>query len=199
MKHSGFDIRHKTPLLVAVAAAWFAAALGFALLINLPRTEQAASMKESLDAFEAMAASRGKKVGLLRGEFDRVLDGERSLETFYRDVLSTKQERMTPVQRELRSIASKFGIKPESISYAKEIFEEDRIVRFSASLPLNGSYESLRAFIDAIENSANFITIQSIQLADSKEGGVILSLNINVATYFFDPDVEPKKRAGGST
>jgi len=193
-----FDIRRRTPLLGAIAAAWFAVALGFALLVNLPRNERATAMKDALDSFARLETTRERKVEKLRRQYQRVLDGERSLETFYRDVLSTKQERMPAFQRELRTIAEKFNINPETITYSKEIFEKDRIVKFAAGLPLSGSYENLRAFIDAVENSENFITIQYIQLTDSKEGGVILSLNIRVATYFFDMDIQPKHSAGRS-
>lgn len=191
-----FDIRRNTPLLSAIAAAWLAVALGFALLVNLPRSERAAAMKNALDSFARLATTRERKVDRLRAQYQRVIDGERTLETFYRDVLSTKRERMPAFQRELRSIAQKFNINPETITYTREIFENDQIVKFAASLPLTGSYENLRAFIDAVERSEHFITIQYIQLTDSKEGGVILSLTINVATYFFDMDIVPKKATG---
>jgi Tfp pilus assembly protein PilO len=190
-----FDIRARTPVLLLIAVAWFVLALGFALLINLPRSEQAVSMKNALGEFDHLVAQRQKQVAELDAEFQRVVDGVRSLETFYGDVLSTKLERMTAVQREIRAIAGRFNINPEAISYKREIYETDQIVQFSASLPLKGSYEHLRAFIDAIENSANFITIQSITLESSKEGGIMLALNISVSTYFFDPDILAEESA----
>jgi len=142
-------------------------------------------------------SGRQERVGVLKAEYGRVMDGSRTLKTFYADVLSTKRHRMTAVQKEIRDIAARFNIRPDSIAYNREIFDKDQIVKFSAVLPLTGSYENLRAFLSALERSENFLIVESVSLADSKEGGVILGLSVSVATYFFDPDV--KARIGGES
>jgi len=188
----GFDIREKAGIIILVLGVWLAADLGVFFLVNLPRGEQVTSLKEASTLFERQLVERKRRVERLRAEYQRVMDGRRTLKTFYDEVLSTKRERMTPVQSEVRQIASKFNINPEMVSYSRHIYEEDQIVKFSAVLPLNGSYENLRAFINAVENSENFLTIEAVNLSDSKEGGVMLSLNITLSTYFFDPDVKPK-------
>jgi Tfp pilus assembly protein PilO len=193
-----FDVRARTPLLAAVLLVWLAVNLAATFLVNIPRAERVSTLTSASDLFRTKLAERRAKVGGLRKHFNRVVDGERSLKTFYDDVLSTKRQRMTAVQKEIRSIATRFNIKPESISYARTFFKNDNIVKFAATLPLAGSYENLRAFISALEASENFLVIESVALADSKEGGVILSLQIEVATYFFDNDVRPGEMPGGS-
>ena len=70
------------------------------------------------------------------------------------------------------------------------------MTRFGATMPLTGSYESLRQFMDTIERSENFIVIESIQIANSKEGGIILSLLIQLSTYFIDPDLSDQEVTG---
>lgn len=189
-----FDLRERAGVIVLVLAVWLAGVLAFFTLVNIPRSEQVAALSEANSLFESQLAERKRRVEGLRAEYERVMDGRRTLRTFYDDVLSTKRERMTAVQSEVRRIASRFNINPETISYSRHIYEGDQIVKFSAVLPLTGSYENLRAFINAVENSDNFLTVESINLSDSKEGGVILSLNITLSTYFFDPDVKPTKR-----
>lgn len=196
MRLRGFDIRDRLGLIGGVLGVWLAANLVMAFLVNLPRTESVASLKEATDNFRQARIRREHSVQSLRQQYTRVMDGRRTLDTFYRDVLSTKQDRMTAFQGELRDIAVKFHIDPSTITYAKEESKKDQIVKFSATMPLNGSYENLRQFMSAIENSDNFMTISNILLADSKEGGVILGLSITVCTYFFDPELTPKQEPG---
>lgn len=193
-----FDVRAKTPLIAAILLVWLAVNLAATFFVNIPRAERVSTLTTASDLFRTQLAERRAKVGGLRKDFNRVVDGERSLKTFYDDVLSTKRQRMTAVQREIRSIATRFNIRPENISYTRTFFKNDNIVKFAATLPLAGSYENLRAFISALEASENFLVIESVALADSKEGGVILSLQIEVATYFFDNDVRPEDLKGGS-
>lgn len=176
-------------LIGTILGVWLAGNLIATFLVLLPRSERAESVREAVDRFRQARIERDRTVEEVRREYQRIMDGRRSLGTFYRVVLSTKQERMTTVQREVREIAAKFNINPETISYSKEIFEDDQIVKFSTVMPLHGSYENLRQFISAVENSENFLTITSILLTGSKEGGIMLSLNVTLATYFFDPDV----------
>jgi Tfp pilus assembly protein PilO len=187
-----FDIREKSGPIAVLLIAWLAGNLVMAFLVNLPRGERAESLREAVERFQQRRVQRERAVGELRNEYRRIMDGQRSLRTFYNDVLSTKQARMTAVQREIRKLARTFHTNPETIGYPKEIFEKDQIVRFSAVMPLTGSYENLRQFISAVENSENFLTITGITLADSKEGGVILSLRITLSTYFFDPAIRPR-------
>lgn len=193
-----FDIRERMGAVVAVFVIWLGANLGFAFLVNLPRTEQARTIRLEQESFQDRLAKRRAKVAGLKSDYDRVLGGNQSLQSFFDNVLSTKRQRMIPIQKEIRDIAKRFNINPESISYARQVFEKDGIVKFSAILPLTGPYESLRAFINALERSENFIIIDSVSLADSKEGGVILSLEIAVSTYFFDPDVAPRAAAASA-
>lgn len=185
-----FNIREKTATLVAILAVWLVANVAVAAMVNIPRTEVAQSLRKSIEDSEVKFRQRKEKVDEVRAEYERVRSGQQTLQTFYDQVLSTKRQRMTSVQKEVRDIASKFHITAESINYATDFFKGEKVVKFSAILPLNGSYENLRSFVSSIENSENFLLIDSITLADSREGGVILTLQITLSTYFVDPDVE---------
>ncbi len=193
----GFDIRGRRGFLGGVLALGLAANLVVIFLVNLPRAHRAESLRAAAERFGHVRTERERTANGLRGEYQRIMDGRRTLETFYSDVLSTKRERMTAVQREIREIARKYNIAPETITYNHEPFERDRITRFTVVMPLDGSYENLRQFISSVENSENFLTITGILLADSKEGGVILSLNVTLATWFFDPDIVQRKKVVG--
>jgi Tfp pilus assembly protein PilO len=185
-----FDVREKAGPIAAVILVWLAINLGFAFLVNLPRAREVSALDEQVGHVAGLTKNREDDVARLRQHHDRVMEGNTSLDKFYEDVLSTKNERLIGFQRELREIAKKFNINMETITYPRETYPKDKVTKFSAVMPLTGSYENLREFIDTIEKSENFIVIESIQLASSKEGGVILSLAISVATYFVDPDMQ---------
>ena len=185
-----FDVREKMGVIVVIIVAWLGLNLAVAFFINIPRAQKVAALDEAVVRAAAALSTRTNDVTRLREHHARVLAGRLSLEVFYSEILSTKQERLISFQREIRDVAMKFKINLETIGYRREPFPEDRVAKFSATMPLTGSYENLREFVDTIERSENFIVIDSIQLTSSKEGGVILSLLIQLSTYFLDEDIK---------
>ena len=62
---------------------------------------------------------------------------------------------------------------------------------------MRGGYQALRSFIRDIEHSKNFLIIDGVDLANSREGGALLALDIAVSTMFRDSDrlaLESRKR-----
>ena len=185
-----FDIREKTGLIVIVILVWLGLSLAFAFLVNVPRTRKAADLEAALAHATGLLASKEDDVAKLAELHDRVLKGRESLDTFYADVLSTKKERLLSFVKEIREIAVKFNINVENIGYPRQTFPKDKVTKFSAVVPLSGSYENLRQFVDTVERSQNFIIIESVELTSGREGGIILSLRVMLSTYFLDEEIE---------
>ena len=193
-----FDVREKTPLILGVILAWLGLNLAFTFLVNLPRSGEASRLTEESARMAELITTRQKDIERLRVERTRVVDGSGKLQDFYTDVLATKGERMIAFQKEIRDIAGKFHIDLKSINYAAEAAPtKDKIARFGAAMPLTGSYEGLREFIETIEKSEQFIIINSVELSNSKEGGVILGLSIALSTYFLDPELPDNATPSG--
>jgi Tfp pilus assembly protein PilO len=186
-----FDVREKAPVIAAVILVWLGLNLAFAFAINIPRATEAATLSADAQHLSREIQKKATDIDRLRPEHGRVLSGRSNLEMFYNDVLSTKQERLIDFQREIRQIAEKYNINLDTISYPREVLA-NKVTKLGAAMPLTGSYENLRSFLETIERSENFIIIESIQLSNSKEGGVILSLTITLSTYFVDPDAPEK-------
>lgn len=186
-----FDVREKAPLIAAVILTWLGLNLAFAFAVNIPRATEVATLSDGVQNMSREIQKKTADIDRLRPQHGRVLTGRSNLEVFYNDVLSTKQERLISFQREIREIAQKYNVNLEAISYPRETLA-NKVTKLSAAMPLAGSYENLRSFLETIERSENFIVIESIQLSNSKEGGVILSLTIVLSTYFVDPDAPEK-------
>lgn len=182
-----FDIREKAGVIVAVILVWLGLNLAFAFFVNVPRANEVITLNEEAQRLNREIGVKGKDIDRLRPQHERVLEGNSNLEIFYDEILSTKNERLISFQREIRDIAEKFNINMDAIAYPREVMS-NRVVKLGAAMPLSGSYENLRSFIKRVEESENFIVIESIQLANAKEGGVILSLTIVLSTYFVDPE-----------
>ena len=105
------------------------------------------------------------------------------------DLLSSKEERMTSIVREVRRLAADNGMDPDRISYNWTPLGQSDLVQFRISFPLTGSYETLRTFIRQVEGSPNFLIIEDVSLTgDRVQSG--LRLQVNVMTYFQAPDLE---------
>ncbi len=191
-----FDVREKTGLIAAIIVVWLGLNLAMAFFINVPRAKRVMALDEAVVRAAAALSTRTNDVTNLREHHARVLTGRQSLELFYSEILSRKSERLISFQREIREIAGRFNINLETIGYRNEPFPEDKVAKFTATMPLTGSYENLREFVDTIERSENFIVIEAIQLTSSKEGGVILSLLIQLSTYFVDEEIGQDDRSG---
>ena len=111
-------------------------------------------------------------------------------------MLADKAERMVAIQRELRRIAIRHRIDPKKISYNSPVRWRTRPTwcEFGASFPLLGGYQALRSFIRDIEHSENFLIIEAVDLTKSRDGGALLSLEIQVSTMFRDPDREAEEK-----
>jgi Tfp pilus assembly protein PilO len=198
-----FDIREERKRVGAVLATVAALNLALYLTLNLPRIHRETVEGQRVDAVTQSLSEISRRVGLMR-ELDHRFDTEKGkVDTFFGDLLGTKETRMIRIQREVRSIAASLGMDPESIGYQPEFLDKVGLVRFSISVPLVGDYRNLRQFINKIENSENFLIIDSVTLGGSRDGGAMLDLSIQLSTFFSAPDMKgpekPERKPGGRT
>ena len=109
------------------------------------------------------------------------------------DLLSSKEERMTAIQREVRKLAADRGLDPARITYNATEIKDTGLVRFTIAFPLNGTYATLQDFVKAVEDSPNFLIVDNIVIDETD--GSSLSLQVQLATYFQGPDAERLARA----
>lgn len=155
-------------------------------LILLAAQQRTAGVRAETDALERTAS----KLACAESEVVHVFD----------DILSSKEERMTAIQREVRRLAQERNLDADRISYAASTVKDTGLVRFTISFPLKGDYATLQDFVRAVEASPNFLIVDNISLDEIQGEG--LSLKVVLATYFQAPDAEDVERAfavGGRT
>jgi len=183
------DLRENRSLIVLGLLLWLTLNLAWLFLVNMPRSQGLASADERVQQLRRDTSQRSREVADLQQAVERIRSREHTLELFFGQVLAQKSERMVAIERELHAIAGRHRIDPKKISYTHEPVDgTEDMVRFAASFPLRGGYQALRSLIRDIEHSENFLIIESVDLAKSREGGALLSLDIQVSTMFRDPD-----------
>ena len=182
-----FDLRENLWRIVAVLGVLLLLNLGFYRLFNLPRLRSLQNLEERRNS--AARDLRGTQTRCDRMRELLALHDEESkrLDDFYTNVLGSQMDRMTSIQKEVRSIATEFHIDPESIDYSSQETEGGGMTLFQITIPLVGGYPNLRQFINRIESSRHLLIVDSVELTGAREGGAMLSLTIKISTVFHSP------------
>jgi len=190
-----FDIRRGgRPILVLFVAL---AALNVMFYVGLvePAVREYQSLTEAREPLGKLS-ERQEQVEKHEGFHRAVEQAANDLQGLRQDVLSTRNKRLVEVEEELDRLCSQFGIDLNSVSYGNEMMPDEGLDRLVMNVPLEGNYTSLRKFLQAVESSGEFLVVERVSLARGKEGGRMLSLSINLATYFVAPEeIVARKRA----
>lgn len=191
-----------TDLWVRSARTW-APALAF-LLVNLGLllgyrvlvqarvtavTEEAQRQEERLEELVALRESREGALATARGTEQAI--AELRAETFGREA-----ERLTLVMARVKELLRQAGLSgPKSINYSEEPFPEYGFVVKTIDFGVQGSYEQLRRFINFLELSETFLTLEEIGVNESDAG--TLSVRLRLSTLFDAPETRGTGRAAG--
>lgn len=184
-----FDIRQAGPLILIFLAVLLVANLGFYLLATRPAVQQFNSRARGSEPQLKELQRRTEQVEAREAFLQALQQAEQDLAHLRDEVLSTRKARMVEVQRELESLCNQFRIDLNSVNFDDEILRNEGLDKMIMVVPLEGSYASLRNFLQAVESSDKFLLVERVALAEGKEGGVRLELNVTLATYFDAPDL----------
>jgi Tfp pilus assembly protein PilO len=144
---------------------------------------------------EAILADRRTEVGAtalgvaaLEKTVSKIACTRADLRDVFERQLSSKDDRLTAILREVRKLAKDNRMDPQSLQFNAQDLRERGLVRFAISFPLEGTYATLREFIGQVEGSPNFLLIQDVLLDEQQSQGQNLRMQVRVETYFQDPD-----------
>ncbi len=172
-------------LWVAAALLLLAVDLAVFFAMTLPKINAEAISRERL---ERLQRQQEELLGRLDGRLAarRALrEGREGLERFHGEILGTRGSRLIVILEQSESIARRYGMQPQRVRFPSAQVQDQPLERFAMSFPLQGSYDSLRRFIDAIESSPSFMIIEEVLLEGSS--GREQTMRITVSTYFRNP------------
>jgi len=192
-----WDIRQASRELMIVFVSLLVANGMFYVFLAKPRVDEFKAVNDANEPRIQELERREKAVEGREAYLQGLVQADEDLRRLRREVLQTRDQRMISVQEELWELAQDFNINIEQVNFQNEIIEEEGIDRYSMTVPLRGGYANLRRFIQAVEESDKFLVVERVALGEGEEGGVLLQLNITLATYFDLPGFESDRRSGG--
>lgn len=102
---------------------------------------------------------------------------------FYATQLATEEERLTRLIAEVKTLAGRSGLSPSTISYPREALEDYGLRERSFVFRVEGSYNDLRKFINLLEVSDSFLTLERVSLSETGSGQR-LSIDLRLSTLF---------------
>ena len=150
---------------------------------------------ESLETDLGEAKEQLQPQSLRRKELERLIQragiAEAAVRQLYDEQFSTRSERLTRVTAEVKSLARKAGLNPRTLSYPEEVIEDYGLVKRSFVFPVEGTYLELRQFINLMELSDSFLTLEAVTLSEAgRDSGPELRMNLKISTLFAQEGAE---------
>lgn len=142
-------------------------------------------------ASETLEQTQNEQV-VIRDSLDRVAALRVNVLGLHRDRFKTEERRFTETIREVKKLARQAGLKPTALSYPRKPFAGHGLIQRNINFSVRGSYEQLRNFINFLELSEYFLTLNSVTLTggdDPRQPG--LGIKLEVSTIFTTRSVPP--------
>lgn len=191
-----FDVWRQNPKLWALPVAFVAVNIISVVIFHTIFAGRVDALKRRYD-------NQATSLETLRSDSDRAelfIDSVKAqdiaAEDLYRDYFSSEGLRFTKTLREVRDLARDAGLNPRQFTYPEDVVEDYGLVRRGMNFPVNGTYEQLRRFINMLELTDTFITIEAVELGDisGARGGNAdprLSVSLKLSTMYVDTEYVP--------
>jgi len=146
--------------------------------------DRVASLHQDLEERQkelAPVEERGRRLEQL---IQRSSLNRRLINQLYNERFATRSRRLTGITAEVKRLARQAGLDPRSLSYPEERIEEFSLVKRSFIFSVEGTYLELRRFINLLELSPSFLTLEKMSLSGNVEGGEELRIDLQISTLF---------------
>lgn len=124
-------------------------------------------------------------------DLERLRAGRAAVDAFYTERLASENERLTAILAEVRDLASRAGLRPDSFRYGKEEIEAHGLLRRSIDFSVTGSYLQFRRLVNLLELSDSFLVLEEVSLRGSDDSGEELRISLRLSTLFADSGPPP--------
>lgn len=166
--------RLKVPLLVLLILN-----VGVYVAFTMPRSmrERSAAVRGAVLRDEI---ERDRRVtAALRARSDAMRSNREDLDRFY-ERLGPKGT-LSQVRAEITTLAQDLGLRVGGLAYSPETVKGgEGVAQLHMRMQVSGTYRELAAFLDRLERSAHFVTVDQIQLRKrdtGSEGGLDIALS----------------------
>ena len=166
------------------ALLFFLANAGAFAVYKLGYAGRVESLQETLDDQKRQLHELSAQQRNMQEMLARVRTNEQQVEQLYAERLSTRSRRLTGITSEVKELAQKSGLVPRAISYPEKDIEEFGLVKRSSDFSVQGTYAELRQFINLLELSRSFLSIDEVTLTGDNTEGPELTISLSLSTLF---------------
>ncbi|MGH9643495.1 MAG: hypothetical protein ACRD3Q_13860 [Terriglobales bacterium] len=170
------DLRKTRRKLTIAIAAMVAADIVAAGILLSPLVGSAESRRAQIRQLTAELALKTHDVQPLRNIDKKIVLAKDQIGEFYKDRFAEKDSELTT---ELGKLASENGIRIQTAKYTEEDPESSGIVPVEIQGSFSGDYLQLVRFINTLERSKMFFTVDSVDLAGEGAGPVRLQIGLH--------------------
>jgi len=164
------------------ALLFFLLNLGLFSTYRLVYAGRVESLRGSLERQEERLAELERRSAELTARAAAARRSRLGVEALYRERLSTERNRFTAVTAEIRELARRAALEPAAMSYPSEEIEDYGLVKRYFTFNVEGTYVELRRFINFLELTPTFVTLEEVELSEGE--GPRLRIRLKLSTYF---------------
>ncbi len=173
--------RTRAPLIAALALVLLA---GIAVLVAYhgfydARFRTLESTRAELVARRDQAAAAAASV---KATEQRLKNVEKDLESFNRDILGTRKERLAALIEDVYGLTQKAGLVPSQIGYVMN--DSQGVERLALNFTVQGRYADVKKLLFSFENNPRFLLVENVGVSTDDREPDVLRLNLVVAHYF---------------
>ena len=149
---------------------------------TLPRTLQVRSATARAQEVRKELAREREVTAVLRRQGEAIRGNTADSGRFYRELVVGSRTELIPLLEDIDRMATEPGLKPSARTYQLEDVKGADLTRVEVLLAVEGSYDQLVGFLDRVERSRHFLTIDRIGLSAGSNTGSP-SLKVGLSAY----------------
>ena len=142
------------------------------------------SEKARDDSARLELRKRAAVLSFLTGMENRMTESRARYNRFTQDYLFSKEKGSSELLRELDELCAQAGLARNRTSFKHEEEPQFGMRRVSMTLPIEGSYASIRKFLNLLESRRKFIIVDSMALDSEREGTGLIRMEMHLITLF---------------
>ena len=164
---------------------------------TLPRTLQVKSATARAEEVRKELAREREANAVLRRQAEAIRGNAADAARFYREFVVGSRAELIPLLEDIDRMATEPGLKPSARTYQLEDVKGADLTRVEVLLAVEGSYDQLVGFLERVERSKHFLTIDRIGLSAGSNTGSP-SLRVELSAYLRGKSAKdgPERRRG---
>ena len=187
--------------LLAAMSIFAVGNLAFLLTYRSGWQERRQALEARRDELRRSAHSKEQEAEKLAAQRQRLSGVSSAMEEFYGHRIGPERDTLAGVVGEVHAVLKSVGVSTPQISYATQSVPKLPLTSMRISFSAKCDYPRFKRLLRAFEQDRRWIAVRGIAIARDPEGAGIVTVQLELVTYFAESDgggeaSEPRKGQG---